>query len=235
MIGLYAAAAIAEVVGLLAALSLGSVDPTVWMIPLGGTALGVLALVFIVFANITSMVSQTYANCLGLLRASGEIAKRIRWATVAGALLLPSAVGVFFPSVIYDSFFKFLAWISLALAPLCGIYFVDFFFLRHRKLDVRGLYEGEGLSRYAFWGGINPAALVSVALGSVVYFLLLNPVTFEQAVIFRYLSASLPAFLATGIAHILLTKLVVQPLGKGGYGRSEDVSESRSKTGHQAH
>jgi len=221
MIGLYAAAALAEVVGLLAALSLGSIDPTVWMIPLGGTAFGVLALVFIVFANITSMVSQTYASCLGLLRALGRAAKRIRWATVVGALLLPSAVGVLFPSAIYDNFFKFLAWISLAVAPLCGIYFVDFFFLRRRRLDVRSLYEGENLSRYAYWGGFNPAALFAVALGSVVYFLLLNPVTFEQAAFFRFASASIPAFLAAGSVHFLLTKLVVQPLGKGGYAEPE--------------
>ena len=221
MIGLYAAAVLAEIVGLLAALSLGSIDPTVWMIPLGGSALGALALAFIVFANITSMVSQTYASCLGLLRALGEAAKRIRWATVVGALLLPAAVGVFFPSLIYDNFFKFLAWISLALAPLCGIYFVDFFFLRRRKLDLRGLYVGEYLTRYAFWGGFNPAALFSVALGSVVYFLLLNPVTFEQADIFRFTSASIPAFLVAGGDHLLLTKLVVQRLGKGGYAEPE--------------
>ena len=216
-IGLFAAAALAEIVGLLAALSLGSIDPTVWMSPLGGTAFGVLALLFIVFANITSMVSQTYAYCLGMLRATGEAAKRIRWATFVGALLLPSAIGVFFTSAIYDNFFRLLAWISLALAPLCGIYLVDFFFLRRRRLEVRGLYQRETLTRYAFWGGFNPAALLAVTLGSAVYFLLLNPITFEQAPVFRFASASIPAFLAAGGVHFLLTKFVVQRLGKGGY------------------
>jgi nucleobase:cation symporter-1, NCS1 family len=230
MIGLYAAAVVAEVVGLLTALALGSDDPTVWMVPLGGTALGVLALVFIVFANVTSMVSLAYVVSLALLRALGGLAKRVRWATLAGALLLPAAVGVFFPSVFYDNFFKFLAWVSLALAPLCGVHLADFFFLRRRKLDVRGLYESERLSPYAFWGGFNPAALISVALGAVVYFILLNPVTFEAAGIFRFVSASIPAFLVAGIAHVLLTKLVVQPLGKGGYAEpKEDADESRSK------
>jgi NCS1 family nucleobase:cation symporter-1 len=224
MIGLYAAAAVAEVVGLLAALALGSVDPTVWMIPLGGSVFGVLALAFIVLANITSMVSQTYATCLALLRALGGLAKRIRWATLAGALFLPSVIGVFFPSVFYDSFFKFLAWVSLAQAPLCGVHLADFFFLRRRVLDVRGLYEGENLSRYAFWGGFNPAALFAVALGSAVYFLLLNPITFEQAPVFRFVSASIPAFLTAGGVHFLLTKVVVQRLGKGGYAEPDKVT-----------
>jgi NCS1 family nucleobase:cation symporter-1 len=69
-------------------------------------------------------------------------------------------------------------------------------------------------------------------LGSVVYFLLLNPVTFEQASIFRFASASIPAFLVAGIAHLVLTKLVVQPLGKGGYVEfKEDSGKSRSMQG----
>ncbi|MGH3085985.1 MAG: purine-cytosine permease family protein [Rubrobacteraceae bacterium] len=216
MLGLYAAAALASVVGLLAALVLGDSDPTVWMIPLGGVALGALALVFIAFANVTSMVGQTYSSCLALFRL-GDTARRLRWATVAGALLLPAAVGVLFPAAVYDNFFKFLAWQSVALASLCGIYFVDFFFLRHRRLDARGLYEPESRSRYAFWAGLNPAALVALAVGSAVYLLLLNPISFEQANLFRFVSASMPAFLAATLTHVLLTKLIIQPLGKGGY------------------
>src|SRR5690606_20225361 len=39
MIGLFAAAVIGETVGLMAGLALGDSDPTVWMIPLGGSAL----------------------------------------------------------------------------------------------------------------------------------------------------------------------------------------------------
>jgi NCS1 family nucleobase:cation symporter-1 len=61
---------------------------------------------------------------------------------------------------------------------------------------------------------------MAVALGSVVYFLLLNPITFEQAPVFRFASASVPAFLVAGGAHFLLTRLVVQRLGKGGYAES---------------
>jgi len=38
------------------------------------------------------------------------------------------------------------------MAPLCGIYFVNFFLLWRRKLALRSLYEGDGPSRYAFWG-----------------------------------------------------------------------------------
>lgn len=106
---------------------------------------------------------------------------------------------------------------SLVLASLCAVYFVDFFLLRRRRLNLRSLYEGRFRSRYGFWRGFNPASFVAVAVGSLTYFLLLNPLTYEQAYVFRFVSASIPAFFAAALAHVLLTKLLVQPLGKGGY------------------
>ena len=218
MVGIFGAATLATIVGLLAALSLGSSDPTEWMIPLGGAALGILALVFIAFANITSMVSQTYSGALAFVRAGGDAFHRMGWAPLAGILFFLPAIAAFFPSVIYDNYFKFIAWVSLALAPLCAVYFVDFFLLRRRTLNLRGIYEGRDRSPYAFWGGFNPTPFIAVAIGAITYFLLLNPLTYDQAHIFRFVSASIPAFLAAGIAYGLLTKLVVQPLGKGGYG-----------------
>lgn len=224
MIGIFGAGSLATIVGLLAALSLGASDPTEWMIPLGGAALGVLALVFVAFANITSMVGQTYAAALAILQAGGASVRRIGWGALAAALFLPSCVGVFFPAAVYDNYFKFLAWVSLVLAPLCAVYFVDFFLLRRRRLDVRGLYEGRTRSRYAFWGGFNPAPFVAVAAGALTYYALLSPLTYEQAYVFRFVSASVPAFLVAAVVYWLLTKLVVQPLGKGGYGEKDGVS-----------
>ncbi len=53
------------------------------------------------------------------------------------------------------------------------------------------------------------------------YFVLLNPLTLVGLDIFRYASASIPSFLAGGLAHYALTKLFVQRLGKGGYEGAE--------------
>jgi nucleobase:cation symporter-1, NCS1 family len=217
MIGLFAASVVAGVVGSFAALVLGDADPTVWMVPLGGAVLGVIALVFIGFANVTSMVGQTYSGSLAIIRAGGGPARRLPWPVLSALLFAPAAIVVFWPAGIYDNYFKFLAWVSLVLAPLCAVYLVDFFLLRRRTLDVRGIYEPEGVSRYSFWGGVNPVAFLAVAAGAVTYYLLLNPLTFESASVFRYTTASLPAFLVTGVLHYVLTKLVVIPAGKGGY------------------
>ena len=217
MLGLFLASVVAGVVGSFAALVLGDADPTVWMVPLGGAVLGVLALVFVAFANVTSMVGQTYSGSLAIRRAGGAPARRLPWPVLAGLLFAPAALVVFWPAAIYDNYFKFLAWVSLILAPLCAVYFVDFFLLRKRTLHVRAMYEPEGVSRYSFWHGVNPVAFLAVAAGAVTYYLLLNPLTFESASVFRYTTATLPAFLVTGVVHYLLTRFVVVPAGKGGY------------------
>ncbi len=97
------------------------------------------------------------------------------------------------------------------------MYFTDFWLLRRRTLHLRDVYEPEGVSRYSFWWGVNPVALVSVAAGALTYYVLLNPITFESASVFRYTTATLPAFLVAGLVHYLLTRLVVIPTRKGGY------------------
>lgn len=217
LLGLFLASVVAGLVGTFAALMLGDSDPTAWMVPLGGAALGVLALLFVAFANVTSIVAQTYSGGLGLIRAGGHAVRRIPWPLFAALLYLPSAIVVFWPAALYDNFFKFIAWVGLGMAPLTAVYLTDFFLLRRRKLSLRELYLPEGVSRYSFWWGVNPAAVLAVAAGTVTYLLLLDPITFEAAPLFTYTTASLPSFVVTGVVHAALTLLLVKPAGKGGY------------------
>lgn len=217
LIGLFLASFVASLAGTFAALVLGDADPTVWMVPLGGALLGVLALLFVGFANLTSMVGQTYSGSLAILRAGGRPARRLPWPVLAALLFSPAAIVVFWPAALYDNYFKFIAWVSLVLAPLCGVHFVDFFLLRRRTLHVRGLYEPDGVSRYSYWRGVNPFPFVAVGAGALTYYLLLNPLTYEASSLFRYTSASVPAFLVAGVLHYAFTRLVVVPAGKGGY------------------
>lgn len=217
LIGIFLASVVAGVVGTFAALVLGEVDPTVWMVPLGGVALGALALLFIAFANVTSMVSQTYSGALAIIRAGGSRVRGIPWPLFAALLLAPSAIVVFWPAALYDNFFKFVAWIGLVMAPLTAVYLVDYHLLRRRRLSMRDLYLPEGVSRYSFWWGVNPAAFIAVGAGAITYYLLLNPVTFESVPMFRYTTASLPAFAVTAVTYAALTVAWVRRAGKGGY------------------
>jgi len=63
---------------------------------------------------------------------------------------------------------------------------------------------------------VNFVAFIAVGAGAVTYSLLLNPVSYEPSGLFRYTTASLPAFLVARLVYYVLTRLVVQPLGLGG-------------------
>lgn len=65
-------------VGLLAALAMADSAPTVWMIPLGGLVLGIIALVFIGLANITSMIAIFYGMAVAL-RQGGGVWMHLPW------------------------------------------------------------------------------------------------------------------------------------------------------------
>jgi NCS1 family nucleobase:cation symporter-1 len=222
MIGLFAATIVAQVVGLFAALTLGNADPTVWMIPLGGTVLGILALVFVAFANITSMSSIVYSTCLALRQAGGRPLQRLRWEVLTAAFFLLPAVIVFFPGALYDNFLKFVTWGSAALASICGVVVADYFLLRRQRIDLRAVYDDRG--PYAFWGRVNPVAVAAFVLGFVVYVALFNPQTLRANSPFELISASVPAFLAALLVHVVGTRLVVMRAGRGGY----DLPEPRA-------
>jgi NCS1 family nucleobase:cation symporter-1 len=220
MIGVFAAAVVGEIVGLLAALSLGSFDPTDWMIPLAGAVAGALILAFIALANITAIVSIFYGMCLAMRQAGGRALTRVSWGVLTGALFLPVLVAVFFPATIYDNFFKFLAWTALVFAPLSGVCAVDYLLLRRQRIDERALYAHEAGSPYAYWHGVSPAALISVALGALTYFLLLNPQSLASHEPFRWISASLPACAVGALSQVVLTRVFSR---YGDYGPASDV------------
>ncbi|MGB8406525.1 MAG: cytosine permease [Mycobacterium sp.] len=216
--GIFGASVIAAIVGALAALSLQIDEPTQWMIPLAGAGIGVVALVIICLANITAILSQGYGSMVALKGGGGKLFRRAPWPWLITVILGPAAVLVFFPAAVYNNYGRFLSWGAIVLAPLCAVQLVDYFILRRRQLNIRDLFLPIGQSRYGYWQGVNIAAFVSVAAGATTYSLLLNPVTYEPSGFFRHTTASIPAFLIAGTVHYVLTRLVVQPLGKGGYG-----------------
>jgi len=217
-IGVFAASVAAAAVGVLAALSLQVEEPTQWMIPLAGVVLGVIALIVVCLANITAILSQGYASMVALKGGGGALLRRAAWPLLGLVILGPAAVLVFFPEAVYENYGRFVSWGAIVLAPLCAVQFVDYFILRHRHISVRALYQPIGESPYTYWRGINLAAFAAVAAGAGTYALLLNPLSYEPAPLFRYTTASLPAFAVAAAAHYLLTRLVVEPRGLGGYG-----------------
>ncbi|OKH64395.1 hypothetical protein EUA04_00180 [Mycolicibacterium obuense] len=216
-LGVFGASVVAAVVGAVAALSLQVEEPTQWFIPLAGIGVGVVALAVVCLANITAILSQGYASMVALKGGGGRFFRVAAWPWLIAAILVPAAVLVFFPAAVYDNYGRFLSWGAIVLAPLCAVQIVDYFLLRRRQISVRDLFLPAAQSAYGYWKGVNYAAFAAVAAGALTYSLLLNPVSYEPSAVFRYTTASLPAFVVAGVVHYVLTSLVVRRRGLGGY------------------
>lgn len=229
MVGLFLTSVIAAGVGVFAALALASEDPTMWMVPLGGAVLGVIALSFVGFANATSIVSQSYSSMIALKGGGGRLLRRVPWPVLAAGVLAPAALLVFFPGAVYENYSRFVSWSATLVAPLCAVQLVDYFFLRKRQLRLREFYLPPAQSQYGFWRGYNPAAFIAIAAGAVTYTLLIDPVTHEPMPGFEYVTASIPAVVVAGGLHYALTRLFVQRRGRGGYLPRAKAPEVRAR------
>lgn len=205
--GLFLATLIAQTVGLASALTLGDSDPTVWMVPFGGPALGIAVLIFIAFANITSMSSIVYSTILAIRQSSGQLLSRISWKTLTAAFFVLPAVMTFFPQFMYEQFMVFVSVSGAFLTSICGTALADYFFLRHQRMDLRQLHLGQRGTLYSYAGGVNWAGLGAVAVGALFYLWLYNPITLEAQPIFNVVTASLPAAILSAATYLVLMRV----------------------------
>ncbi len=219
IIGIFGAAVLGEAVGLLAAAALGDSDPTVWMTHIGGITFGVIALGFVAFANVTSMINILYTSIVGLRQLAGKKLREMSWTLLVAAFCVVPMLIVGFAPGIYDGFFIFLVWTSALNSALAGIGIADYFFLRQQRMNLRHLYAAEAQSPYRYWRGFNPIALAALAIGFAVYVLVFNPQTLANTTLFSFITASLPSCLLAGLVHYGLTRLLAGRLGWGAYAK----------------
>lgn len=217
MLGMGLPVPVLSVIGLAAILALETSDPAAWLVELGGPFNGAVALLFVMAANFGTAVIGVYASAIGLkhIPAMGRLSWKM---TVLLALAPVAVVCIVIQEWFFNNFGTFLAFIGVTFAPLVAIQIVDYFILRKQKISVRALYERSPDSAYAYWGGFNIAALAAMVVGFFVYIYLLDPLTYESHSPYEYLTASLPTAVVAGVVYLILTKILVQPAKKGGYG-----------------
>ena len=216
MLGMGLPVPILSIIGLAAILALQTSDPSAWMVQLGGPFYGVIALLFVIAANLGTALAGVYATGVGL-RQVPALAK-VSWNAILLMGIVPVAVvSIVVPDLFFSNFGTFLAFIGVFFAPLCAIQIVDYFLLRGQRINIRAIYLQGPDTPYAYWGGFNPAAILGMAAGFATYLYLLNPVSYASRSPYEYLTASLPTAVISGLVYWLVTVAVVKPAGKGGY------------------
>ncbi len=206
--GLLIATMVAQIVGMAAALTLGDSDPTVWMVPFGGAVLGVAVLIFIAFANITSMSSIVYSTILAIRQSSGGLLAKVPWKVLTASFFVLPAIMTFFPQFMYEQFMVFVLISGAFLTALCGVALADYFVVRKQRIDLREMHLGQRGTLYAYSMGVNWAGMGALLIGAAFYLWLYNPITLETQAAFSVITASLPAAIVAALAYLLLTRVI---------------------------
>jgi NCS1 family nucleobase:cation symporter-1 len=185
--------ALCSCVALFSALVVKSNDPTEWMVPIGGAALGIVALVFVALANVTSIAVSFYASGLALRHVPAL--RTLSWQHVIAIVIVPCAPFVFWPEQIYDLGDAFLAYNGTMYAPISGILFADYFLLRRQRLCLWSIFDDHPSGAYHYSRGFHWRGLACLVLGQAVYLFLYNPITNETHPLFEAVPASLAACL----------------------------------------
>lgn len=199
----------------------GNPDPTVWMIQLTGGLIGSLSIAVVLVANMATMVMMIYMSGVAIQQV--RVFARLRWEIVIGVLMLPAILVAFNTEWLLSKVMEWLTYNGLMFAGILGVTLVDYFMLRHQRLDVAHLYAHSAKAKYWFWGGVNWVAVAVTAASVGFYLWMYDPITLETQPVFRLLGAGLPTALLSGLAYYVLSKLITIPLGKGGY---PDTSEA---------
>lgn len=217
-------------VGIFAALAVGSADPTTWMYELMGPVGGALAMVFIVVANVTALVVMLYVAAVSV-RQSKSLMKVPSWLTMC-VIALPAVAATFFAHEVLASYATIVSYLALPVAPLVAVLTVDFFIIRRSQIDIRHVFTSKPGTKYWFWGGINPAALVAVVMGIITYLSIYDPLTGEShSVVFEYMTATIPAVVVSAVAYWVLVICFVIPRGRGGYPSAKSAQHTEVNSG----
>jgi NCS1 family nucleobase:cation symporter-1 len=201
--------AIVSCIALFSALILQSEDPTEWMVPIGGLWMGVAALIFVAFANITSVAVSVYASGLALRHVPAF--RSLPWPRLVALVMLPCLPFAFWPAQLYDLGDIFLAYNGTMYAPISGILFADYFLVRRQRLCLRSIFDDHPARDYYYSRGFHWRALGCLVLGQAVYLWLYNPMTAETHPLFEILPASLAACLVPAAVYAIATRVWSPP------------------------
>ena len=212
---------VACAIALLSGLVVGSDDPTEWMIPLGGIVVGLIALVFVALANVTSTAVSMFASGLALRHIPWL--RKSTWRSIVIVTAIPLVFFVIWPRELYDLGDAFLAYNGTMHAPIAGILLVDYFFLRNQRLNLGAIYDAAPDGDYYYWKGFNMLALSGIVIGQICYFALYNPFSGATHWLFGIVPASIAAFLVPAALYWIgmrfwLTQYLPRPGTTGGEG-----------------
>ncbi|AOH53586.1 hypothetical protein ABE28_004420 [Peribacillus muralis] len=191
---------IAALVGALAALVAGSLNPSDWMFSIAGSWGGFIGLILLSVGNVGAAIFLMYSQAVSFK----TVFPKKSWMVAMGTTV--PTVFLLLSSTFYDAFGSFIAVISFIMAVIGGIVVSDYFFVKRQHISLRDLYDTQG--SYTYWKGVNPSSILTVIIGTIVYWVLYNPMTFESSNLFLYTAAGIPTYFVALVTYYCSSKYI---------------------------
>jgi nucleobase:cation symporter-1, NCS1 family len=176
-------------------------NPTIYLMKVGGTSLGLISVIAIAIANITTQAVATY-----LMSVSTKILNP-RWSYkwIASFWCLLSAFLTAWGGI-WDYYPRFLAVIGVISGPALALVASDFWIVRRGKFSMSGLYKKEV---YKYTGGFNLVAVFSFGAGALSYFLLYDPINYVIRIpsLFNIFTATGFSAIVTAVVYVGLAQV----------------------------
>lgn len=202
------------VIGAFATIITGEIDPSVWATQLN---LGLSALYIVILGTVTSVALLLYAGSMAVL----SIFPTWNYRVVASFLGIPSILLIYVPSL--QALFSYvLIFVGLLAGTYWAVVMADYFILRKSTINIKECFNPNGI--YKYFNGFNWIAFVSQLVGMVFWLYIggwqlgIPFLSFESgAVLFSYISATIPAMLLAGGTYVVLAKQYFKGKTMGGY------------------
>jgi len=148
-------------------------NPTDWMISVAGPIWGVLSLVAIGLANVSTQVSGLYAWIIATKSYWNKLnttAVAVFWSLYCFLLAVWNGVWTYYSA--------FVAVIGATASVATAILLADYFIVRKGKFSLGAIYELPGRTAYKYSGGFNIIALIIFILGSALYLYVYDPINY---------------------------------------------------------
>lgn len=183
-------------------------DPTDWLMYFGGNSMGLLSLVCIGFANITTQSLSIYVMTVSTKMLNPKWSYKVIctiW-TVYCAFFLATGL-------MWKAYSLFVSIVGLISAPALALMLVDFFIVRKQKVSLDAMYMNRDNKSYYYTKGFNLVGLGCFISGIIAYLLVYNPMTMEpQSAVFLILTATGTAMVVSGLLYYICSK--IPPLRK---------------------
>jgi NCS1 family nucleobase:cation symporter-1 len=161
--------------GIIAGASLGIWDPVQALMQLSPNPVALLVLLaFILVAQFTTNLTINILPPALIFMDTFKIAWH-QAVVVTGVLGILSCPWLLMANM--QAFSGFILYYSALFGPILGVMLADYYVIRKRQLVVDDLYVTDATSKHWYQGGFNVAALVAVAIPSVITMIWFLPVS----------------------------------------------------------